>query len=229
MSAQIPLPLGRFDRYDFALFLPGGNAEAVACLERLADGPPSNNIHLWGVSGTGKSHLLQAVCTRAAAHGRPVYVPLAQHDQMMPDVLAGLEEMDLVCLDDIDAVCGMGAWETALFNLYNRLAERGRPLVTTAQTSPKGIPLALADLKSRLAAGISYRLVPLDEDSRFLALKLRAHSRGFELPDEVVDYLSRRVARDTHTLFDWLDRLDRASLVSKKRLTIPFVRQLLNK
>lgn len=228
MPAQIPLPFERFQRFDFDLYLPGDNREAVEYLERLAGGEAGKNVYVWGGTGTGKSHLLQAFCTRAASLQRkPAYVPLAHPGQMAPEVMSGLEELDFVCLDDLDHVCGRPEWEMAVFNLFNRMAELNKPFITASLMSPKGIPMDLPDLKSRLSAGISYHLTPLDEGDRFLALKQRAMSRGFELPDEVVDYLSRRVARDTHTLFGWLDRLDRASLESKKRLTVPFVRELL--
>ena len=230
MPDQIPLPFGRFDRYDFGLYLPGGNREALAYLEGLAAGESAGNVHLWGGPGTGKSHLLQAVCTRAAALGRrPAYVPLAQRERLQPGVLAGLEDMDLVCLDDLDEIAAVPAWETAIFHLDNRLVEPGGCLVSASTLSAAGLPLSLPDLKSRLSASIAYHLAALDEQSRLEALKQRAHSRGFELPGEVADYLSRRVARDTHTLFDWLDRLDRESMASKKRLTIPFVRELLKR
>jgi DnaA family protein len=58
-------------------------------------------------------------------------------------------------------------------------------------------------------------------------LQLRARQRGFELPDDVAHYLLRRAPRDPASLFALLDRLDYASLAAQRKLTIPFVRELL--
>ena len=102
------------------------------------------------------------------------------------------------------------------------------PLLITAQHSPKGSPIQLADLKSRLAWDHVYHLQTLDEKHSLQALQLRAQSRGFDLPDEVAAYLLKRVARDMHNLFQLLDKLDNASLVAKKKLSIPFVKTLLD-
>ena len=73
-----------------------------------------------------------------------------------------------------------------------------------------------------------FHLHTLDENQALQSLVRRARSRGFDLPDEVASYLIKRVARDMHSLFSTLDKLDRASLVAKKKLTIPFVKDLLD-
>lgn len=211
------------------MYWHGPNRELVDQLQQLAVGNDRRNIYLWGGSGTGKSHLLHASCNRAHASGRrAAYVPLAQHEILQPDLLEGLEHLDLVCIDDLDRIAGDKAWETAIFHLFNRMREQGHPLVIAAQASPKGTPLALADLSSRLSWDLVYHLAPLDEPSRFLALQHRAGLRGMDVPDEVLDFLSRRIGRDTHTLFAWLEKLDAASLEAKRKLTVPFVRELLS-
>ncbi len=222
MSSQIPLPFGKFDRFNFDLYWPGPNLQAVSYLQQTIGQSPGNNIYLWGDHGTGKSHLLQATCTLAASRQKKVvYIPLMEKTQMAPEVLHGMESLDLVCIDDIDEVAGDTQWELALFNLYNRLAALQNTMIVSARTSPGGLTLHLADLKSRLAAGVTWHLSNLDEKDRLLALQERARLRGFDLSDEVMDYLSRRVARDMHTLFSWLDRLDQATLISKKKADSP--------
>ena len=186
------------------------------------------NVYLWGRTGTGKSHLLQASCTAAAqAQLNIAYIPLGEAESLSPQLLEGLEDLALICLDDIDSIAGNSEWEQAIFHLYNKLRDVHTPLVITAQHSPKGSPIQLPDLKSRLAWDHVYHLLPLDEKSALLALQGRARSRGFDLPDEVSDYLLKRVARDMHNLFAILDKLDKASLIAKKKLTVPFVKDLL--
>lgn len=226
---QIPLPLSAPNRLDFGTYLAArSNHEAVEQLQRLASGDARNNVYLWGEPGTGKSHLLEAVCNLASARPlRCALVPLAQRVKLSPEMLDGLEQLDLVCVDDLDRIGSDARWEQALFGLFNRMREAGRPLVIAARRSPQGLGLGLPDLISRLAWDLVYHLEPLDEATRFAALRRRAHERGMEIPEEVVTFLSRRVPRDTHTLFEWLDRLDDQSLAAQKKITVPFVRELL--
>ena len=101
-------------------------------------------------------------------------------------------------------------------------------MLITAQHSPRGSPIQLADLKSRLAWDHVFHLQGLGDSASQRALQKRAQSRGFVLPDDVAAYLLKRVARDMHNLFQLLDKLDQATLVAKKKLSIPFVKSLLD-
>jgi DnaA family protein len=227
---QIPLPLGSTDELTFDLYCAADNELALTELQRAAGGGAVRNVYLWGDAGTGKSHLLHAACAAADAGGRrAALVPLAQCSSLAPTLLESLEDLDFVCIDDLDAIAGQAAWEQPLFHLFNRMRETPRPLVFAARTSPAGCAISLPDLKSRLGWDLVFRLAPLPEAERFAALRRRAQMRGMEISDEVLDYLSRRIARDMHSLFSWLERLDRESLSASKRLTIPFVRELLER
>lgn len=225
-TGQIPLPFIRFDRFDFATYVAGPNGAALDILMRTARGQDRANLYLWSLSATGKSHLLQAVSTCAADQQmRVAYIPLAQIADLTPGMLLGLEMLDLVCIDDLQHAAGSAPWEQALFHLFNRLRERGRPLLMSADQGPQSIGIQLPDLKSRLIWDLVFHLQPLEEASLIQALQLRARARMFNFPEEVLDYLVKRVSRDTHSLFGLLDRLDQASLASKKKITIPFVRE----
>lgn len=229
MAQQIPFSFGHFDRFDFDSYLPGQNEQTVAYLKRLVAGHEIKNLYLWGEAGTGKSHLLQAMCTSLSILGKkPAYIPLSELDKFSPEMLHGLEQLDLICIDALDHIAGKENWEEAIFHLFNRLREQRRPMVMTARNSPQGLPIALPDLKSRLSWDVVYHLLPLSEAQRLQVLQQRAKLRGFDLPGEVSEYLIKRVSRDMHSLLDWLNKLDDASLVAKKKLTIPFVKQLLN-
>ena len=226
--SQLPLGFERHDVYTFDSYIPGGNREPAGALQAVAGGAGHGNIYLWAGRGAGKSHLLQAACNLAARSGRAcAYIPLRQADDFTPDLFSSLEHLSLVCLDDVDEVAGREDWELALFDLFNRLKDAQTPLVMSAGSSPKGSPVRLPDLKSRLAWGLCYHLQPLDDSENMAALKLRAQERGFELSDQVVDYLMKRVERDTRNLFLWLDRLDRHSLQAQRKLTVEFVREIL--
>ena len=226
--SQLPLGFARHDVYTFATYIPGLNGDAVESLRQVATGSNQTGVYLWAGQGTGKTHLLQAACHLAARAERPcAYIPLKQLDDFTPDLFASLEELSLVCLDDVDELAGRDEWELALFDLFNRLKDAQIPLVTSANHSPKNSPVRLPDLRSRLSWGLCYHLQALGDSDNITALQQRAQQRGFELSDQVVEFLMKRVNRDTRNLFHWLDRLDRRSLEAQRKLTVDFVREVL--
>jgi DnaA-homolog protein len=224
---QLPLGVRLRAASTFASFQPGPNASLVAALQARALTPALAPLWLYAPPGAGRTHLLQATCALAGARGRRVgYLPLAAA-WPSAEMTAGLEQLDVVCLDDLERVAGDGAWERALFALYNDLAERGGNLVISANAAPAALGVALPDLASRLAACIVWQLRPLDEAEQGMALLVRARALGIELPEETLSYLQRRLPRDLGALCDALDRLDAAALSQQRRLTVPFVRSVL--
>jgi DnaA family protein len=222
--AQLPLKLALADHASFATFVAGDNAAAVRHVQAVAAGA-ADTLWLWGAAGCGKSHLLQAACRAATVNGRrAIYVALGS---AAPDMLTGLDGLDVVALDDVERVAGQDDWEIALFGLLNEFLGRRGGLVLAAATSPAAAGFRLADLASRAAGAVSYRLKALGDGERALAVRLHAEARGLELEPAAAEYLLRRVDRDMRVLTGWLDRLDRASLIEQRRLTIPFIRERL--
>ncbi len=221
---QLPLSVRLQDRAVFASFLPGVNAESVAAARGLAAGNVPL-LYLHGVSGAGRSHLLQAICAATAGSG---YFPLTELQAMGPPVLEGVAGLPLVAIDDLDPVAGIAGWELRLFDLYNECRAAGSRLVVSAAVPAVDLPLALPDLASRLSAMPHYALRPLDESQQRQALQLRAAQRGIELPAETLLYLQRRFARDMGSLNRLLDQLDLASLEEQRRVTLPFIRRVLD-
>ncbi len=222
--AQLPLGIRLDDSATYANFIAEKNSALLTLLQ--SDIEPL--VYIWGNAGCGKSHLLQAVCHAVAqADKRVMYLPLGAAELLSPAILEGIEDTAVVCIDDLHAIAGDSYWEEALFHFYNRLRERGGHLRVTANVSPTALPIQLADLASRLQWGVTFQLQSLDDNDKRQALQVRAQQRGFELPDEVANYLMKRLPRDMHTLFDLLNKLDVASLQAQRRLTIPFVKQWL--
>jgi DnaA family protein len=238
---QLALNLRLRDASSFENYFVARNREAVERLRRVvqslgsAPHSPASWLYLWGEPGTGKTHLLEAACRAAQERGQaPLYVPLADKADFTTALLEDVEQVPLVCVDDVDAIAGDATWEAALFALYEHLraqacpeqGRRGGMLVLAASTSPAAIGFKLADLATRLAAGLVYQLQPLTDAEKIAALRLRAQRRGLEMTEEVANYLLTRFPRDTHSLFSLLDKLDAATLVAQRRLTIPFLRGL---
>jgi DnaA family protein len=228
MPQQLALPFSFNPTLGFAQFHSGSNAEAVEHLRRAAEGRGELLIFLWGGAGSGKTHLLNACCQAAADAGRSVsYLPLALFRPYGPDSLEGLEDQDLVCLDDVDAVAGDPVWEAGLFTLFNRLRESARELVLTAAVPPSALPIRLPDLSTRLGWGLTLHLHPLEDPDKLKALEHYAESLGMHLPPQVGQFLLARYRRDLPALRELLDQLDRASLAAQRRLSIPFVKGIL--
>ncbi len=223
--SQLALPLQLADHAVFTSFLPDGNETLVATLQELASGGNGHGCWLWGADATGKTHLLQAVCD--VAGDRSVYVPLSLFNTAGAEILDGLANRELVCIDDIDRVVGDDLWEAALFDLCNQVFDAGGQLVVSASSSPRECGTVLPDLSSRLSRLPVFQIRPLDEDELVAALQLRSRHRGLELPDVAARYLLKRSRRDMASLYELLDRRDFAALRAKRRLTVPFVRDVL--
>ncbi len=228
---QLPLGIRLRDDATFANFYPGANAAALGYVERVCSpeaGWSDELIYLWGNTGVGRSHLLQAACLRVEQRGElAVYLPLVDVAEYGPALLDNLEQSELVCLDDVDAIAGDPVWEEALFHLFNRLRDSGRRLLLAAGASPREIAVQLPDLKSRLSLSLVFQLQELSDEDKLRALQLRASRRGLNLPDDVGRFILTRGARNMSALFELLDRLDQASLQAQRKLTIPFLKQTL--
>jgi DnaA-homolog protein len=224
---QIPLGVRLPDRAVFASFLPARNAEALAHAQQVAQGAGSALTWLCGPHGAGKTHLLQAICAAASERVRSGYVPLAEVAALGVGVLEGFPQLACLCLDDIDQVAGKLEWEHAIFALLRELEDSGGRLVLAALAPPALLDWALPDLGSRCTAAAVLQLRVLDEAEQQAALTLRARLRGVELPEETLRWLQRRFPRDMRSLYELLDTLDEAALAAQRRLTIPFIREVL--
>lgn len=223
--SQLALPLKLADHAVFESFHAAGNETAVASLGDLAEGSSRDGAWVWGAATSGKSHLLQAVCERAGDDA--MYLPLESLAAAGPAMLEGLEARSILCIDDIDCIAGLAEWEQAIFALYNALDDKGHTLVVASTSAPREAGFELADLVSRLRRLPAFRLNSLDDEARAEALRLRAHHRGLDLPDETARFLLRRSRRDMRSLYALLDTLDTEALSQQRRLTVPFVKTVL--
>lgn len=229
---QLPLGVRLRDDATFANYYPAANPVALGYVERLCEadaGWAESLIYLWGATGAGRSHLLQAACLRFEQRGeQSVYLPLAELVEHGPLLLEGLEQCALVCLDDVQAVAGRADWEEALFHLFNRLRDAGSCLLLAADAAPRELPVKLADLSSRLSLALVFQLQLLSDEDKLRALQLRASRRGLQLPDDVARFILTRGSRSMSDLFALLERLDQASLQAQRKLTIPFLKEVLD-
>jgi DnaA family protein len=224
VSTQLALPFALAPHARFATFFAGSNAALVNHLRRAA----SEVVWICGPPGSGKSHLLQAACAERD-RDRAMYLPLAGYEDLRPEVLDGLDGLDIVALDDVDEVASSAEWNRALFGLFEGINSQGGTLLLAAAQPPAATDFDLPDLASRAAAASVYQLKSLDDVERLSALQLHAAARGLELSEAAGDYLLTRVSRDMAGLCRWLETLDEASLVTQRKLTIALIRETLAK
>lgn len=226
-AAQLPLALGfpPDQRFDSFVAPPAG---ALGQLQALAAGVESRCLYLAGAAGTGKTHLALATCADADQSGRSAaYLPLASAVGRLRDALEAMHGFGLVALDGVEALAGHREDEVALFDFHNRVLDAGNAVLYTARVVPAELALGLPDLRSRLSQCTRITLDPIDDDGRYEVLRQRAQRRGLLMDEAAIQWLLRRTGRDLAGLTTLLDRLDRESLAAKRRITVPFLRQVL--
>ncbi|OGT31613.1 MAG: DnaA regulatory inactivator Hda [Gammaproteobacteria bacterium RIFCSPHIGHO2_12_FULL_35_23] len=229
MSQQLALELALKESTTFAnYYCNAKNKQLAIILQEVARGRGEQFIYLWGPTGVGKTHLLQACCHVAdKLRLSPIYLPFSNIDILKPEMLEGLETLPLACIDDIDKIAGKPSWEEAFFYFFNRMRDSGKRLIIAGRVPPNELGIALHDLASRLAWGIVFQIQPLSDEEKIQAILLRAKARGLEVPDSVVQYLIKHWPRDMSSLFEALEKLDEASLIAKRKLTVRFVKEIL--
>jgi DnaA-homolog protein len=225
---QLALNLCLKDAATFANFFVGTNKQLINILKNLHKDNSPSFIYLWGNHGIGKSHLLSALCQSFSEHGLvAAYLPLEDAKQLDPQIFEDLEKLDLLCIDDLDLIAGNRLWEENVFHCFNKIIEYRKRIVITANAAPLALPLVLPDLKSRMSGGLVFEAHALSDEEKIAGLILRAKLRGLELTETVAQFLLYHYPRDTKSLFATLDQLDKAALTAQRKLTIPFVKNVL--
>jgi len=227
LHPQLPLGFEPGELFTFDSFVAGRNSVAAGLAQQMAESDGETQLYFWGEAGLGKSHLLQASCNLAAKNHRTVcYLTQAEIFGQSIEIFDGLEQIELICLDDIELWLVDKTWETALFDLINRVRENNSCLMLASAHSPDENFVKLPDLRSRLSWGPVFHLQNLADEEKYQALSFRARQNGLELPENVAEYLMKRFPRDMFGLFERLAMLDKASMATQRRLTIPLVKSV---
>lgn len=193
-------------------FVAGRNAEALAALRALAaDALPERIVYLWGVPGSGRTHLLSALARQTGA--------LRWTSEALP------ETPGIALVDEVDGLDAQA--QVALFNRLNAVRADARCACVATGAAPPARLALREDLRSRLAWGYVYQLHPLTDEEKIAALRAHAASRGVRIDAEVFVFLLTQLARDMRTLVAALDALDAWALARKRAVTLPLARDWL--
>lgn len=227
---QIPLDLSADQQpQSFATFVTGRNDELLQRLQQLAAPGMDATVHaasastdrfiyIWAESGAGKSHLLQAVAHEAGPRARLVNAESPEADfDYSPQVSHYL-------VDNVDQL--FDEQQVAAFNLFNQIREQGGWLISSGKLPPTRLEMR-EDLRTRLGWGLIYQVHDLSDDEKIAALLQFTLARGMEVPRGVLVYMLTHYRRDMPSLSRMLDALDRYSLATKRAITLPLLREVL--
>jgi DnaA family protein len=219
----------------FESYLSESNSAVVSQLSLFVDKASKSQsnqpkyFYLFGLTGVGKSHLLHACTAYASQLGKTsVCLSCAELLELSVEVLDGLEQIDFICLDDIQLIADNTLWQQAIFDLYNRVLEQNNSLLISGNQSVAKLGLTLPDLTSRLSWGLTEQLKPLSDEEKVTAIQFRASKRGLMLSDDAANFLLNRLSREMANLIASLDILDKASIREQRKITIPFIKGVLN-
>lgn len=225
---QLLLPVSINASQTFDSFVNSEDKVLVEELKGAVNNQDFTNIYIAGNQGTGKTHLLNACCHAANELDKTsILLPLEQMLSMSPEVLDGIEQIELVCIDNIELIRGNKKWQQALFNLYNALRQNNATLVVTGSDTSKNLNFELPDLVSRMQWATPFQLHQLSEEDKTLALIHHAHLMGFELSEDVAKFMLARLPRKMDFLMQALNSLAKQSIEKQRVVTVPFVKEVL--
>ena len=224
---QLPLGVSLSDAYTFANYFSASNEFVTRSLHDFLNLPDFQFVYLWGAHNSGKTHLLQACSAQASTNGESAcYIPCRQFDEHEHRVLDGLDNLNLVCIDDVDSIASCKDWEQKLFSLFNMLRDRKARLIVSASGNIAECGFDMPDLISRMQWGLSLRLLLLDDEQKAQALKYRCEGRGIDINIDVIHWLIKHISRDMASLYEFIEAAIEQAIMQQRRLTIPFIKSL---
>lgn len=208
-----------------ASFVTCGNESTVARLRLLvASGAEHRLVWLAGGSGTGKSHLAEALCRQANVWPDGYLCWRDACDVARESVFAS---SIFLVVDDLDRLIGDRASEQWIMHFIDTRRRFRLPTLLTASDGPAGVDCALRDLRTRLRAAEVIWLEALDDEVKRGVLREFARARGFGLSPEVANYMLTRHNRNLGRLIALVRQIDQHALAEKRAVTVPLVREIL--
>jgi len=219
---QIALDIGLARAPTLASFCAGPNEAALRHLQVWAGSPTRSPVptYLWGPGASGKTHLLRAVGEALREQGATA----GWLDASMLEPPEFNENWAVVLLDDVHLYTAVQ--QHAAFNWFVNAQTLQRGVLAAGTLPPADLKLR-EDLRTRLGWGHVFQLHVLSEPERRAVLRQAADARGVFLGDDVMDFMLTRFSRDLGSLMQLLEQLDGYALQTKRAITIPLIKSML--
>ena len=219
---QIPFSFPKFDFNKFDFFHSNiVNRETIALIDNLFKfNYKDNRIYLWGPSAVGKTHILIATIKKFLNLNKKVIDLSFIYDNDTFD----LGSIDLFFLDDIDRADGK--IQNNLFNIFNMSENENAAIFITGSLPPNQMSLR-PDLRTRISQCLVLNLRELEDEEKKDVLLKRSYFMGINLKLEIIDYLVKNYNRNMHELIKLIEKIDKESIIQKKRITIPFIKSFM--
>ncbi len=211
-------------RYTFESFVVGGNSQfAHSAARAVADAPgktPFNPLLIYGGSGLGKTHLLQAIGHRIRSQAPKVrvrfvpteffkneYITAVQNNRINEFSRWYRDEVDVLLMDDIQSLIGREALQEEFFHLFNAFHQSNRQIVMTSDCPPGELRGLEDRLVSRFQWGLSVDIQPPDRDTREAILRNKAQEEHLELADDIITYIAEAVTTNIREMEGIIRRL----------------------
>ena len=220
---QLTFPWNKTNKSNFNNFyFESSNIEAKDALL------VSEDIFLYGLEKTGKTYLLQSLCNHYFSEGKTsLLIPLKEAKDLGSQITESLENLDLICIDDVDLIVGDNLWEVGIFNLINNCLLTNCRLVFCSSLNPSSINFDLKDLTSRIKKINHIEIFPVKATNLSKAIKFIANSRSINLDKREIDYLITYSERSIANLINIIEKLDDLSMELKRKITIPLIKEVI--
>ncbi len=236
-------------RYTFDSFVAGKSNEFVfAAAQRVAKNPGAdfNPLYIYGASGLGKTHLLQAIANYINLHKPGLRVLYTTCDKFINELIDSIylgrknnrdrqarfrshyRGVDVLLIDDVQFLANKQAVQEELFHTFNALQAENRQIVLTSDVPPQEISTLEERLRTRFEGGLIADIQPPDTETKIAILKRKAYERKAILPADVLEFLARDSGTDVRTLEGRLTKVIFASKLQEVPITLDFAAQALN-
>ncbi|HFC29672.1 MAG TPA: hypothetical protein ENJ44_01375 [Oceanospirillales bacterium] len=224
-SKQLPLRFKSNENKTFENFLVGNNASTLSSLATFLDSDESL-FYLWGTSGAGKTHILQALCNRMNQTNKQAVILQAQELNSRQNVSL-VEMFDLVCVDDAQMIANDKILEEALFFWINEIRAVHKKIIIAANISTHSKEWQLPDLISRIQSGRTHEIHALERADTMSVFITLAKKDGLILESKIIKYIENNCPMNLKFLANLIKKMDQMTLAEKKQLTIPFLKKIL--
>ncbi len=249
-EAAFSAPENLDPKYTFESFVVGPNNEYVyAAAQSVAADPAGtyNPLFIYGGTGLGKTHLMQAIANkivREKPYLKVIYITCEKFVNEIIDTMFATRgadtrdksnklrqhyrTADVLIIDDIQFIENKKAVQEEFFHTFNELVSKGKQIVISSDHSPRELAALEERLRTRFSGGLLFDILPPDYDTKIAILKRKAFEKKCAVPEEVLAFLAKDSGDDVRTLEGRLTKVIFASRLHEEPITIALARSALN-